>query len=65
MKAGKDVYCEKPISITVRQGRRLVEQVRRYGRVFQTGTQYRSIPTIRQICDFVRRGGLGKVKQVF
>jgi hypothetical protein len=64
-KAGKDVYCEKPISITVQQGRRLVEAVRRYGRIFQTGTQYRSIPTIRQVCKFVRAGGLGKVKQVF
>ncbi|MCH7557295.1 MAG: Gfo/Idh/MocA family oxidoreductase [Planctomycetes bacterium] len=65
VKAGKDVYCEKPITITVREGRRLVEAVRRYGRIFQTGTQYRSIPTIRQVCDFVRSGGLGKVKQVF
>jgi hypothetical protein len=64
-RAGKDVYCEKPISITVRQGRQLVETVRRYGRIFQTGTQYRSIPTVRQVCDFVRKGGLGKVKQVF
>jgi hypothetical protein len=36
-KAGKDIYCEKPISITIQQGRRLVETVRRYGRVFQTG----------------------------
>jgi hypothetical protein len=64
-KAGKDVYCEKPISITVGEGRRLVEEVRRYGRVFQTGTQYRSIPTIRRVCEFVRGGGLGKVKSVF
>jgi hypothetical protein len=64
-KAGKDIYCEKPISITVRQGRRLVETVRRYGRIFQTGTQYRSIPTVRRVCEFVRAGGLGKVKQVF
>ncbi len=64
-RAGKDVYCEKPISITVGEGRRLVQEVRRYGRIFQTGTQYRSIPTIRQICTFVRSGGLGKVKSVF
>jgi hypothetical protein len=64
-KAGKDVYCEKPISITIQQGRRLVETVRRYGRIFQTGTQYRSIPTIRQVCEFVRAGGLGKIKSVF
>lgn len=63
--AGKDVYCEKPISVTIEEGRRVVETVQRYGRVFQTGTQYRSIPTIRDVVGFVRRGGLGKVKQVF
>jgi hypothetical protein len=65
VKAGKDVYCEKPISITVQQGRQLAETVGRYNRVFQTGTQYRSIPTIRQVCNFVRSGGLGKIKHVF
>ena len=65
VKAGKDIYCEKPISITIRQGRRLAEAVRRYSRIFQTGTQYRSIPTIRQVCEFVRAGGLGRVKSVF
>ncbi len=64
-KAGKDVYCEKPISLTVHEGRRLAETVQRYGRIFQTGTQYRSIPTIRQVCEFVRAGGLGRVKSVF
>ncbi len=63
--AGKDVYCEKPISVTIEEGRQVVETVRRYRRVFQTGTQYRSIPTIRDVVGFVRRGGLGKVKQVF
>lgn len=63
--AGKDVYCEKPISLTIEEGRRLVETVQRYGRIFQTGTQYRSIPTIREVCQFVREGGLGKVEHVF
>lgn len=63
--AGKDVYCEKPISLTIDEGRRLVNAVRRTGRVFQTGTQYRSIPAIREVCEFVRRGGLGQVRQVF
>ena len=63
--AGKDVYCEKPISLTIGEGRRLVETVDRYGRIFQTGTQYRSIPTIREVCNFVRAGGLGQVKSVF
>lgn len=64
-RAGKDVYCEKPVSLTLHEGRELVGAVRRYTRVFQTGTQYRSIPTIRQVCEFVRGGGLGKVKSVF
>jgi hypothetical protein len=64
-KAGKDVYCEKPVSRTIQEGRRIVQAVRRYGRVFQTGTQYRSIPTVRHICQFIRDGGLGKVKSVF
>lgn len=65
VKAGKDVYCEKPISLNVREGRQLAEAVHRYNRIFQTGTQYRSISTIRQVVHFVRNGGLGKVKSVF
>jgi len=64
-RAGKDIYCEKPVSITVAEGREIVQAVRRYGRVFQTGTQYRSIPVIRRVCQFVREGHLGKVKAVF
>jgi predicted dehydrogenase len=64
-RAGKDVYCEKPISMTLDESRKIVDTVRRYGRVFQTGTQYRSIPQIRQVCRFVRNGGLGKIKSVF
>jgi hypothetical protein len=64
-KAGKDIYCEKPISVTIQEGRTLAEAVRRYGRIFQTGTQYRSSPTIRTICNFVRNGGLGRIKSAF
>ena len=64
-KAGKDVYCEKPVSISVNEGRALAQTVQKHGRIFQTGTQYRSIPQIRQVCNFVRQGGLGRVKQVF
>jgi hypothetical protein len=64
-KAGKDVYCEKPLSVTMQEGRRLVETVHRYGRVFQTGTQYRSIPAIRKVCRFIRDGHLGRIKSVF
>ena len=65
VKAGKDVYCEKPVSLTLRQGRALVEAVRANKRVFQTGSQYRSMQTLNEAIAFVRAGGLGKVKQVF
>jgi hypothetical protein len=64
-KAGKDVYCEKPVSLTIHEGRQLAETVRRYATVFQTGTQYRSISTIRRVCAFVRAGGLGRIKAAF
>jgi hypothetical protein len=64
-RAGKDVYCEKPVSLTICQGRELAQAVRRCGRIFQTGTQYRSIPAIRKVCQFVREGGIGRVKSVF
>ncbi|HNQ90165.1 MAG TPA: Gfo/Idh/MocA family oxidoreductase [Verrucomicrobiota bacterium] len=64
-RAGKDIYAEKPVSVTLEEGRRLVQAVQRYGRVFQTGTQYRSIPTIRRVCQFIREGGLGRVQSVF
>jgi hypothetical protein len=64
-RAGKDIYCEKPVSMTIQEGRQIVKAVRRYGRVFQTGSQYRSIPTIGQVCQFIRNGGLGKIKSVF
>lgn len=64
-RAGKDVYCEKPVSLSIHEGRRLAEVVRTYGRVFQTGTQYRSMTRTRQVCEFVRSGGLGPVRHAF
>ena len=64
-KAGKDIYCEKTVSGDDRGGTPPGRTVRRYGRVFQTGTQYRSIPKVRTVCEFVRSGGLGKIKSVF
>jgi hypothetical protein len=63
--AGKDVYCEKPVSLTLAEGRRLTDVMREYARVFQTGTQYRSMHTVRRVVEFVRHGGLGQVRQVF
>ena len=64
-KAGKDVYCEKPVSMTIREGRALVEAVRANKRVFQNGSQYRSMTTIHEAINFIRAGGLGQIKAVF
>ncbi|HWE39961.1 MAG TPA: Gfo/Idh/MocA family oxidoreductase [Isosphaeraceae bacterium] len=59
--AGKDVYVEKPLSITVREGRRMVEAARRNNRVVQVGTQRRSSKSYKMLLEEVRAGGLGKV----
>jgi predicted dehydrogenase len=62
--AGKDVYVEKPVSLTIREGRVMVEAARRYKRIVQAGTQHRSAPHFRVIADLIRRGDLGQVKFV-
>ena len=65
-KAGKDIYCEKPLTLTIREARAMVNAVRRYGRVFQTGSQQRSEfrGLFRQACEYVRSGRIGKVVTV-
>jgi predicted dehydrogenase len=62
--AGKDVYAEKPLTLYVREGRALVDAVRRYNRVLQVGSQQRSMAMNRVACELVRDGGLGKVLEV-
>ena len=62
--AGKDVYCEKPLSLTIRQARYMVTAARRYARVFQTGSQQRSGGEFRKACELVRNGRIGKVESV-
>ncbi|QDT54712.1 Inositol 2-dehydrogenase [Caulifigura coniformis] len=62
--AGKDVYCEKPLSLTIRDGRRMVDAARKYGRVVQTGSQQRSAKEFRQACELVRSGAIGKLQTV-
>lgn len=64
-KAGKDVYCEKPMSLTIREARVMVNVVRRYSRVFQTGLQQRSTPDFRKACRLVQKGRIGRVKIVY
>lgn len=62
--AGMDVYCEKPLCRTIDEGRKMVEAARRYDRVVQMGTQYRSIARSRQACEWIRNGRLGDVHTV-
>lgn len=64
VQAGKDVYAEKPLSLYVGEGRVLVRAVRKYNRILQVGSQQRSMAMNRLACDFVRNGGLGRVRLV-
>jgi predicted dehydrogenase len=62
--AGKDVFCEKPLSLTVRDGRRMADAARRSARVFQTGSQQRSSDEFLRAAAIVRSGRLGKLRGV-
>jgi len=62
--AGKDVYCEKPLSLTIEEALKMIEAVRRYGRVFQTGSQQRSGGEFQQAVSLVRSGRIGKVHTI-
>lgn len=66
-RAGKDVYCEKPIAITVREGQNLVDACQRYARIYQAGTQQRSEygGKFRLACELVRNGRIGQLKEVY
>jgi predicted dehydrogenase len=59
--AGKDVYVEKPLAMTVREGRRMVETARRTERVVQVGTQRRSSKLYAELAGLVQSGAIGKV----
>lgn len=64
MEAGKDVYCEKPLTLTIGEGIKLVEAARRYGTVFQTGSQQRSDDKFRLACELVRNEKIGKLQRI-
>jgi len=63
-KAGKDIFLQKPLTLTIREGRVLSDTVCRYGRVFQVGSQQRSDSRFRFACELVRNGRIGKLQTV-
>jgi predicted dehydrogenase len=63
-KAGKDIYCQKPLALTIPEGRAMSNAVKKYGVVFQTGSQQRSDANFRRVCEMVRNGRIGDLHTV-
>lgn len=63
LRAGKDVQCEKP-TLTIDEGKLLIDAVRQHGRVFQTSTEDRSIPVYHRMAELVRNGRIGELKRI-
>jgi predicted dehydrogenase len=63
-KAGKDIYCEKPFSMTIAESIALADTMRRYGRIYQAGTQRRTIPNFIFAVELARSGKLGKLRSL-
>ncbi len=64
MRAGKDVYCEKPLTLTIDEGKRLVKTAHETKRILQTGSQQRSDPNFRLACELVRNRRIGTLKHI-
>ncbi len=63
-RAGKDIFLQKPLTLTIHEGRILSDTVRRYNRIFQVGSQQRSSKEWRTACELVRNGRVGKLQQI-
>jgi len=63
-RAGKDMYCEKPLTLTVHEGRVLSDTIRSHGRVLQVGSQQRSSRQFRFACELVRNGRIGRLLRI-
>jgi len=64
MSAGKDVYVEKPMTLTIAESKAMVAAQKRYGRVLQVGSQQRSDTRFRKACEMVRNGWIGELKEI-
>ncbi len=65
MRSGKDVYVQKPMSLTIREGRIMSNTARQYGAILQVGSQQRSERAFRKACEIVRNGWIGKVHTIY
>jgi predicted dehydrogenase len=63
-RAGKDIYCEKPVTLTVQEGSALVDTCRQFGTIYQAGTQRRSTASYRFAAEMVRQGRIGKLQTI-
>lgn len=65
IKTGKDVYCQKPMTLTIREGRLMSDACKKFGTIFQVGSQQRSEWAFRKACEIVRNGWIGKIKTIY
>ncbi len=63
--AGKDIYLQKPASLTIREGRQMADTVKSTGRIFQQGSQQRSELQFRLACELIRNGRIGRIQEIF
>lgn len=64
LRSQKDVYCEKPLTLTVEDGQHLIKAVKNTGKLIQTGSQQRSDKNFRLACELVQNGRIGKLKHI-
>ena len=62
--AGKDIFCQKPLTLTIQEGQEMIQAVRNHRRILQTGSQYRSHAAARLACEMVLNGRIGKLKTI-
>ena len=65
MKSGKDVYVQKPMTLTIREGRLMSDTAKQYGAILEVGSQQRSERAFRKACEIVRNGWIGKVHTIY
>lgn len=65
MKAGKDIYVEKPMTLTIEEGKAVVASQKKYGRIVQVGSMQRSSQHFRIAANLIRNGMIGEVKDIY